>query len=91
MNSGKTKAEERFARLKHQEETGQLERRKAEQAVAANMARQRALRLAKEAVDKEEADRQSAEKAAAKAQKSKKAAAKRKPAAAKKAAEPDAD
>ena len=46
----------------------------------------RALRLAKEAVEKEEADRQAAEKAAAKAQKSQKAAAKRKPADAKKAA-----
>ena len=66
MNSARSKAEERFAKMRQQEKKAEKERDKAQQENAQKTARLRALRLAKEASDKYTLDREAADKATAK-------------------------
>ena len=64
--SAKSRAEEQFAAIKKKDKQSLNENEKAQQERAENMARLRALRLAKEAADKEAAEKADTEKAAAK-------------------------
>ncbi len=66
MNSARSKAEEKFAKMGQQQKKAQKERDKAQQENAEKTARLRALRLAKEAADKDTLDREAAAKATAK-------------------------
>ena len=65
-NPARTKAEEKFAAAQKRYKEVQKERDKEQQKQADQMAKLRALRLAKEAADKEAAEKAAAEKAAAK-------------------------
>jgi hypothetical protein len=71
--SVRSKAEERFNKIKQQDIKALKEREKTQQEDAAKVTRLKALRLAKEAADKEAADKEAAEKAAAKKPAAKKA------------------
>jgi hypothetical protein len=75
-NPVRSRAEEKFAKLRQNEDEAIRERDKAQRDLMEKTARLRALRIAKEAADKEEAEKAKAEKdekAAAKALKAKKA------------------
>ena len=61
QNTARSKAEEKFAKFKQQEKQALKERDKAQKATEEKTARLRALRLAKEAADKEQADKLAAE------------------------------
>ena len=63
--SAKSRAEEQFAAIRKKDKQPLNENEKAQQERAENMARLRALRLAKEAADKEAAEKADTEKAAA--------------------------
>ncbi len=67
----KSKAEEQFANTQKKAENAQNEKDKKQQERMDHMANLKALRLAKEAVDKEIADKEALEKAAAKVKKPK--------------------
>lgn len=62
--TARSKAEERFAKAQEREKAFQSERAKAETALDNKITRLRALRLAKEATDREDAARRAIEKAA---------------------------
>lgn len=64
--SVRSKAEERFNKIKQQDIKALKEREKTQLEDAAKVARLKALRLAKEAADKEAAEKEAAEKVAAK-------------------------
>ncbi len=66
MNSARSKAEERFAKMRQQQKKAETERDKAQQENAQKTARIRALRLAKEASEKDTLDREDDDKATAK-------------------------
>jgi len=74
MKSVKSKAEEKFAQISQRDKKAALEKKKAGEERAEHVAKLRALRLAKEAADREEAAR-------IKAMPKKSKAARRKPAA----------
>jgi hypothetical protein len=61
LTTTRSKAEERFAKVRHQETQALKEREKADKAINDKTARLRALRLAKEAADKEAAEAAAAE------------------------------
>lgn len=77
QKSAKLKAEEQFAATQRKDEQALHDKEKAQQDVTDRVARQRGLRLAKEAVDKKIADAAIAEKEAAAAEKAAAAAAKK--------------
>lgn len=94
MNRARSKAEEKFAKIKQQDKKALKERMKAQHEITEKVARLRALRLAKEASGKESSDREAADKAAAKSKTPSKSvrATRRKPVIEEKAAtEPDID
>ena len=68
--SVRSKADEQFAATQKKAKQALKDKDKAWQELTDRVARQKALRLAKEAVDKEAADQVAAEKAAAKSKKS---------------------
>jgi hypothetical protein len=88
--AARRKAQDQFAKVKQRDADALKDREKVQAAEAAKTARLRALRLAKEAIDKDTAEKEAAEKAAAAAAKPTAVRRKRASAAAPKAAS-DAD
>jgi len=66
QKSSRSRAEEQFAATQKKAKQALSEKERARQAITDRMAKQKGLRLAKEAADKEVADKETADEAAAK-------------------------